>query len=268
MEVVNLAPALPAGVEAPREKPAIVEQYEVELTPRLPHHLWNVDRMFMRSGFSVRDTLCDLSASRNVDFLVAGYNHPRSRAEPSSFIHGVSDPALRAGHMTTIIVKERLSDDIRLVFIVGVDGSPACFDAVFAALYLSNKRGDVVLVHVQDPDIEAGLPPQYKASAVAETFTGLIASVEHPSIRFECIAKTHHQPIADCLIAFCEEKLGTHVVVGVDGVKAFREGRAVVGSNADRVARVSKCPVVLVKDHNPRVPGTYSRAIFNPPSRK
>ena len=31
-----------------------------------------------------------------------------------------------------------------------------------------------------------------------------------------------------------ETNCGTHIVVGVDGVKAFREGKAVVGSNADR----------------------------------
>ena len=29
-------------------------------------------------------------------------------------------------HMTTIIVKERLEDATKLVFVVGVDGSPAC----------------------------------------------------------------------------------------------------------------------------------------------
>ena len=50
--------------------------------------------------------------------------------------------------------------------------------------------------------------------------------------------------------------------VGVDGVRAFREGKAVLGSTADRLARVAKCPVVLVKDHNPRMEGTYSPAVF------
>ena len=50
--------------------------------------------------------------------------------------------------------------------------------------------------------------------------------------------------------------------VGVDGVRAFREGKAVLGSTADRLARVAKCPVVLVKDHNPRMEGAYSPAVF------
>ena len=53
-------------------KPAIVEHYEVELAPRLPHRLWEVEQVHMKADTTVRDALLEVSAARNVDFLVAG----------------------------------------------------------------------------------------------------------------------------------------------------------------------------------------------------
>ena len=131
-------------------------------------------------------------------------------------------------------------------------------------MYLANGRGDVILLHVQDAEIEVGckhtnthahthahtwshrvacislrlmrgawlpttavlpvhivpcliwwrlteiphglsqahLPVEYQASSVAEAMEKLITTLSHPSVRFQVVAKTHHQPVADCIVAF------------------------------------------------------------------
>jgi hypothetical protein len=43
-----------------------------QLIPRLPHSLWEVDQVEVAPDVTVRRALCELSAEKKADFLVAG----------------------------------------------------------------------------------------------------------------------------------------------------------------------------------------------------
>jgi nucleotide-binding universal stress UspA family protein len=158
-----------------------------------------------------------------------------------------------AQHAHIVLVKERLPDDLPLVFVVGVDGSQSSRTGLDVAMYLSRGRGTVHVVHVYDGEIESSLPDRFKHDRIAVDYAALLSSgkPEYDHVKYTQISRSRGAPLADSLIDYCESVSGTHLFVGVDGLTAYRRGQEVIGSVADRCAKLAKCPVVLVHHELP-----------------
>lgn len=71
-------------------------------------------------------------------------------------------------------------------------------------------------------------------------------------INIECISRQKHAgvPRSRTLLEIYEETEGHFIVVGADGVSAWREGKSTLGSTSDAVLRHSKGTVVVARTSN------------------
>eukprot|EP00750_Incisomonas_marina_P029200 INCI7068.4.p1 GENE.INCI7068.4~~INCI7068.4.p1 ORF type:complete len:287 (+),score=59.52 INCI7068.4:419-1279(+) len=179
------------------------------------------------------------------------------KSGPSAFSKGSkTDHALRNCKVSVVVVKpDSTLPEIHepATIVVGVRGT-AEMDAkvVNGSLFLlSGKKDKLLLYHCRDSDVDVEAAEEMEASNKA-----LCKSLKSNKIPFEYVQedKTPGVPTVTHIMKFAESNSATVCVVGVDGMKKYREGQQMLGSVTDKIATKHRGTVCLVRDR----PGTVN----------
>ena len=230
----------------------IKQTYEVILTGNVPSQKYNVDVVGKREGQSTKGAVCQYvneGASSKVDLFVVGCAGRKGPKTDATVLGSTTDYSLRSAHCTSVIVNKHIVEFATAKerrpasFLVCVDGSKNSENAYKEAARLAHKGDKVVVVHIVEDEEEDGFGGLSNAEEVQAKFVE-----EHGCESFEFVEKVAGRPLAQQICDMAWDREVDFVVVGADGMTAFKEGRNQLGSVSEFVVKNAKCGGVVITE--------------------
>lgn len=233
----------------------IQDAYETLLVANVPadHRVVRVEEK--KEGQSTKGAACEYvnGSDPKPDFLFVGCAGRKGPKEDPTILGTTADYSLRATHCSSVICK-RLADGFatrplpaagggsrpNATFLVCVDESPNSEKAYDEAVRLAHDDGDkVVVLHVFDDERDDGT--ETTAEEVQAKYQGKGAT------DVQLVAKVGGKPLGVHICEYAWDQDMDFVVIGADGMTAYRNGRGQLGSVSDYVVKNAKCNVVVTE---------------------
>lgn len=225
---------------------SIREAYETNCLTRYPADRYRVVTISKEEGDSTRETIAHFVNHAGFDFLVVGMVGRKGPKLDPTILGSAADYSLRSAHCSSVIIKKPVSGPAR--FLVGVDGSERSHKTAEMIVNLAEAEDEVVIIHVNDDDAEDGLDTKYKGPAIKKRYQEFCASVEGVKCSYAEAEAPRAVTVAQVLSDYALDEDFTYLAIGADGMGAYVNGRAIFGSNSDRIVKICKVNVIVTQD--------------------
>mmetsp|Transcript_9213 Transcript_9213/g.13413 ORF Transcript_9213/g.13413 Transcript_9213/m.13413 type:complete len:287 (-) Transcript_9213:87-947(-) len=175
------------------------------------------------------------------------------KSGPSAFSKGSkTDHAIRNSRAAVVVVKPNSTvPEIyeESTIVVGVRGT-ASMDAKLIAqctFLLSGKKDKIILYHCHRDDVS----PE-EDEKIAKSNKALCKMLKDKKINFEFVQEDKEPlvPVTTHILKFAEQNQADTLVIGVDGMKNYRDGKRLLGSVTDKITTKYRGTVCLVRDRS------------------
>ena len=244
MNVFHIADTTKTYLPYDLEPDYIKDNYETLLIANVPADHRVVRIREKRQGQSTKGASCEYvnNSEKKVDFFVVGCAGRKGPKQDPTILGTTTDYSLRAAHCSSIICKRRAEPTDGAAtskFLVCVDESPNSEKAFDEATKLAKDTDELIVFHIFEDEVSDGT--QTTAEEVQ-------ASTRRRGPRtFASFKKSGGKPLGFTFASTHGTRGVDFIVVGADGMTAYRNGRSQLGSVSDYVVKSSKCDVVVTE---------------------
>eukprot|EP01083_Nonionella_stella_P217237 780062_1 len=223
----------------------IKQNYEVHCAG-LPPGSWHVKLVACSESQSIHNTVISLANEYSVNFLVIGL-HSANEAGKLPTIMGDSDyTSLRSAKCAVILCKPTHTPLVargQSHFMTGVDGSPMGVHAVHTALSLMSNGDRLSIVHIKQPSEDSEMIEKLELD-FKELFEKKGIKAEFVTI--EKTGKSTSRTITE----YARDSEIDHLVIGCDGMRAYAQKHAFLGSVTDVCVKHARCNIVVAQTYD------------------